>query len=211
MKAKSLIIGILVAVSVIIATDVIYNVCTDIKANYTVKNPPKPVVNSSDVEAANLTPKEKEICKYKSQLLFLMSDQAKISTISQNILNYMRVLLQNKTSGTVDVSKANVEKTKTEINNYWIENSHFGTEDGVDIKTAYENHLKQLNAYLDNGIQTGKLNVLELPKFSESNMKKLYADINNVKVQLLGLGSTVNLSSQTYFTVQNSPGYKVYS
>ena len=211
MKAKSLIIGILAAITVIIATEVIYNVGTDIKTNYAIKNKPKTVVSSSSTHDVKLTPKEEEICKYKSQLLFLMSDESRISTVSQNILNDMRTLLQSKTSGTVPVTKAQVEKTKEEINNYWAQNSHFGTEDGVDIQGAYEAHLKQLNAYLDNGMQTGKLNVSELPKFSESNMKKIYADINNVKVQLLGLGSSVNLSSPTYFTVQNSPGYKVYS
>ena len=211
MKAKSLIIGILAAISIIIATEVIYHVSTDIKNKYETKNIPKVVVNSSETEEANLTPKEKEIVKYKSQLLFLMSDEAKISTISQSILNDMRTLLQSKTSGTVSVNKADIEKTKIKINNYWAENSHFGTEDGVGIKSEYEVHLQKLNTYLDNGMQTGKLNVSQLPRFSEDNMQKIYADINNVKVKLLGLGSSVNLSSPTYFTVQNSPGYKVYS
>lgn len=212
MKGKSLIVGILAAISIVITTEVVYHFCNDIKTKYETKNTPKVSATSTmEQQEENLTPKQKEICKYKSQLLFLLSDEARISTVNQNILNYMRVLLQSKTSGVLTVNKTDVEKTKTEINDYWAKNNIFGSNDGVELKGAYNQYLDKLNAYLDGGIQTGQLNVSDLPKFGESNMQKIDADINSVKVQLLGLGASVNLSSPTYFTYQNTHTYNGYT
>ena len=98
MKMKSLIIGIVAIMGTVVATEVIYNVCTDIKTKYeakqTVQNPNK-VLNQ---EEDNLTPKQKEICKYKSQLMFLMSDYSTIATVDQNTLNIMKQLLNSQTS-----------------------------------------------------------------------------------------------------------------
>ncbi|WP_297521740.1 hypothetical protein [uncultured Clostridium sp.] len=209
MKIKSLVISIAAIVSVVIATEVIYHVSTAIKTKYEIEHQvqktPEQVLNQQE---ENLTPKQEEIARYKSQLLFLISDYSKISNDDQNILNIMKQLLSAKVSGNVKVESAKVQEAKTQIDEYWKTNNHFSTKSGLKISTAFTSYLNTLNEYLDNGIKTGELNAGELPKFAASNMDEINNSINNVKVQLMGLGASLDLSSPTHFTIQNSGDYQ---
>lgn len=209
MKIKSLIIGIVAIVGTVVATQVIYNVCTDIKTKYeakqTVQNPNQ-VLNQ---EEDNLTPKQKEICKYKSQLMFLISDYSTIATVDQNTLNIMKQLLNSQTSGEVKVTPTQIKEAQKAINLDWQNENHFATTVGENTGKAFEEYLNRLNNYLDNGIKTGELNAGDLPRFSASNVKKINEELNNVKVQLMGLGASLDLSSPTYFTVQDSNNYNI--
>ncbi|MGL4654986.1 MAG: hypothetical protein ACRCWM_03745 [Sarcina sp.] len=209
MKIKSLIIGIAAIIGVVIATEVIYYVCTDIKTKYEAKQNVQNPNQQLNQEEDNLTPKQQEIVKYKSQLMFLVSDYSKIATVDQTTLDMMRQLLNSATSGNVKVSAGDVEKTKSQIDAYWKNENHFSTTVGESTGKAFGEYVNSLNVYLDNGIKTGELNVSNLPKFAASNMDALNNDLNNVKVQLMGLGSSLDLSSPTHFTVQNSNGYSV--
>ena len=58
-------------------------------------------------------------------------------------------------------------------------------------------------------LKTGELNAGNLPRFSASNVSQINKELNNIKVQLIGLGASLDLSSPTYFTVQDSNGYNV--
>lgn len=207
MKMKSLIIGIVAIMGTVVATEVIYNVCTDIKTKYeakqTVQNPNK-VLNQ---EEDNLTPKQKEICKYKSQLMFLMSDYSTIATVDQNTLNIMKQLLNSQTSGEVKVTPTQIKEAQKAINLDWQNENHFGTTVGENTGKSFEEYLNTLNNYLESGIKTGELNAGDLPKFSQNNVAEINKELDNVKVQLMGLGASLDLSSPTYFTVQDSNNY----
>lgn len=207
MKIKSLIIGIVAIMGTVVATEVIYNVCTDIKTKYeakqTVQNPNK-VLNQ---EEDNLTPKQKEICKYKSQLMFLMSDYSTIATVDQNTLNIMKQLLNSQTSGEVKVTPTQIKEAQKAINLDWQNENHFGTTVGENTGKSFEEYLNTLNNYLESGIKTGELNAGDLPKFSQNNVAEINKELDNVKVQLMGLGASLDLSSPTYFTVQDSNNY----
>ena len=207
MKIKSLIIGIAAIIAVVVATEVIYHVCTDIKTKYEVKQSvqtPDEILNEQE---ANLTPKQKEIAKYKSQLLFLVSDYSKISTVDQTTLNTLKGLLNAKTSGIVKVDAKAVQTAKNQIDENWKKNNYFSTKAGQDTAKEFSSYINTLNAYLDNGAKVGGLNAGNLPRFAASNMDEMNNAINEVKVQLTGLGASLDLSSPTYFTVQDSTGY----
>lgn len=209
MKIKSLIISIVAIVGVVVATEVIYHVCTNIKNNYEVKQTvqtPNEILNN---EEANLTPKQKEICKYKSQLLFLVSDYSKIATADQTTLDTLKQLLNAKTSGEVKVDAKAVQTAKDQIDENWKKSNYFSSKAGKDTAKEFSSYIDTLNIYLDNGIKTGELNVSDLPKFAASNMDEINNSMNEVKVQLMGLGASLDLSSPTHFTVQDSTGYNV--
>ncbi|MGL4453453.1 MAG: hypothetical protein ACRCTZ_20015 [Sarcina sp.] len=209
MKIKSLIIGIVTIIGVVVTTEVIYHVCTDIKTKYeakqTVQNPNQTLNQEED----NLTPKQQEICKYKSQLMFLVSDYSRIATADQNTLYIMQNLLKSATSGEVKVTADEVKKAQEDISLDWQNENHFATTAGQDTGKAFEQYLNTLNTYLNNGLKTGELNAGTLPKFAQSNMDQINSQLNNVKVQLMGLGASLDLSSPTHFTVQDSSGYNV--
>ena len=209
MKIKSLIISIVAIVGVVVATEVIYHVCTNIKTNYEVKQTTQTPNEILNTEEANLTPKQKEICKYKSQLLFLVSDYSKIATADQATLDTLKPLLNAKTSGEVKVDAKAVQTAKDQIDENWKKSNYFSTKAGKDTATAFSSYIDTLNTYLDNGVKTGELNASNLPKFAASNMDEINNSMNEVKVQLMGLGASLDLSSPTHFTVQDSSGYNV--
>lgn len=209
MKIKSLIVGIAAIIAVVVATEVIYYVCTDIKTKYETKQIVQNPNQALNEEEDNLTPKQQEICKYKSQLMFLVSDYSRIATADQNTLYVMQKVLNSATSGEVKVNAETIEKAKSEIASDWKNEDHFATTVGQTTGKAFGEYLNTLNTYLDNGTKTGQLNAGELPKFAASNMDQINSDLNNVKVQLMGLGASLDLSSPTHFTVQDSTGYNV--
>lgn len=204
MKGKSIVLGGVAIVVVIGATNLIYNFCNNIKQNHK----PKPVVETQaqieNQQADNLTPKQKEIALLKSQLLYLIADKVKFGTIDQNILNQMKGLLDAKTSGVVKINVKDAESIKNNITTYWNQENHFSTDAGLAISKSFSKYVSNLIAYLNQGIKTGELNVSDMPQFSANNFTQLDNDMNNTKIQLLGLGSSLDLSSQTPFTVQNS-------
>ncbi|MGL4742192.1 MAG: hypothetical protein ACRC41_15555 [Sarcina sp.] len=204
MKGKSIILGGIAIVVVVGATNLIYSLCDKIKQDHA----PKPVVQTQaqiqNQEAENITPKQKEIALLKSQLLYLISDKVKFGTVNQNILDQMKGLLDAKTSGVVKINVKNAESIKNNITTYWAAENHFSTEDGVAIAKDFSTYINNLVNYLNEGIKTGELNVSDMPQFGASNFTKLDNDMNNTKIQLLGLGSSLDLSSQTPFTIQNS-------
>ena len=209
MKIKSLIIGIVAIIGTVLTTELIYHVCSDIKIKYetkqTIQNPNQ-VLNQ---EEDNLTPKQKEICKYKSKLMFLTSDYSTIATADQNTLSIMQKLLRSQTSGEVQVSSIDIKEAQNTINSEWKNENHFATTIGENTGRAFNEYLDILNKYLDSGIKTGKLNAGDLPRFSASNVSQINEELNDVKVQLMGLGASLDLSSPTYFTVQDSNSYNV--
>ncbi|MGL5633898.1 MAG: hypothetical protein ACRDDL_02370 [Sarcina sp.] len=204
MKGKSIVLGGIAIVVVIGATNLIYNLCNNIKQEHK----PKPVVETQaqieNQQADNLTPKQKEIALLKSQLLYLISDKVKFGTIDQNILNQMKELQDAKTTGVVKINVKNAETTKNNIIAYWNQENHFSTNAGVAIAKSFSTYVNNLVNYLNEGIKTGELNVSNMPQFSANNFTQLDTDLNNTKIQLLGLGSSLDLSSQTPFTLQNS-------
>lgn len=204
MKIKSMILSGVLIIGVVIGTNIIYSVCNDIKVSQQSK--PVPVSPSAvmNQQEENLTPKQQEICKYKSELMFLISDDGRIGTVNQTVMDDMGKLLKLKTSGIEKVSAQDIKATKNSINSFWAQNNTFSTNDGAILKKEYASYLVTLNNYLDQGIKTGEINVSNIPRFSSSNMTQINNDINNVKVQLTGLGASLDLSSPTYFTVQNS-------
>lgn len=208
MKVKSIIITGAIVIGVVIGTNIIYGVCNYIKTKNTVSTqnltPLQQEEQAQEQEEQNLTPKQREISKYKSQLMFLVSDDGRIGLVNQTVMNDMAKLLDDKTSGMQKVTPQEVEDTQKSINTFWEQNSIFSTAQGEQLKTEYTQYLKTLNNYLNQGIKTGELNVSDLPKFSSSYTTAINNAINNVKVQLIGLGSSLDLSSATHFTVQNS-------
>ena len=155
MKIKSLIIGIVAIIGTVVATELIYHVCSDIKTKYetkqTIQNPNQLLNQEED----NLTPKQKEICKYKSQLMFLISDYSTIATVDQNTLNIMQKLLKSQTSGEVKVSSTDIKEAQNKINSEWKNENHFATTIGEKTGRAFNEYLDLLNEYLDNGIKNG--------------------------------------------------------
>lgn len=204
MKGKSIILGGIAIVVVIGATNIIYSVCNKIREAHT----PKPVVKTQEQimneEADNLTPKQKQIALLKSKLLYLISDKVKIGTVDQNMLDQMKQLLDAKTSGTIKINVKNAETIKNNFITYWNQENHFSTDAGVTLSKSFSTYVNSLVAYLNEGIKTGELNVSDMPQFKASNLTELNNDINNTKIQLLALGSSLDFSSQTPFTLQNS-------
>lgn len=204
MKIKSMILSGILIVCVVIGTNIIYGVCNTIKTDQQKKNTPVSTVTALDAQENSLTPKQQEIAKYKSQLMFLISDDGRIGLVNQTVMDDMAKLLNVKDSGIEKLSPEDIKATQTAINTFWAQNNTFSSTAGANLKTQYLKYLVTLNNYLDEGIKTGELNVANLPKFPASSMTEINNDINNVKVQLTGLGSSLDLSSSTYFTVQNS-------
>lgn len=207
MKKRSLILSFFLIISVAAITKVSYVYLTKVKTEYQTAQQKKQTQQSesSQVESQqNLTPKQNEIGKYKSQLMFLQADENRIVAVNQNISYNMGLLLSSKTSGMVKIDVSKAKEFQTDINNYWKQNDHFTTPQGVEVSKEYASYMNNVNTYLSEGIKTGEVDAGNMPQFPASNMAPLKTQINSITDQLIGLGASLNFSSNTPFDVQNS-------
>ena len=201
MKIKSLVITISAFVGVIVGTEVIYN---GLNAYINYKAEKQKELNS---ELQQLTPKENEIGQLKSQLMFLDADKDKLTAANQEVMVQCQRLINGKTSGVIKINIQLAKEVEEQINNYWKNNNTFSTVQGQEGAKNYDIYLNKVNAYLNEGIKTGEINIASMPSFTSADISALSNQINNVKVQLLALGASLNMNGATPYTLQNSQGY----
>ena len=201
MKIKSLVITISAFVGVIVGTEVIYN---GLNAYMNYKAEKQKELNS---ELQQLTPKENEIGQLKSQLMFLDADKDKLTAANQEVMVQCQRLINGKTNGVIKINTQLAKEVEEQINNYWKNNNTFSTVQGQEGAKNYDIYLNKVNAYLNEGIKTGEINIASMPSFTSADISALSNEINNVKVHLLALGASLNMNGATPYTLQNSQGY----